>query len=182
MPSYPGPPSLPLPGPKSPCRGSFLPTAPWPLSSCDEGLGQEAEDRKQQKQEGGQEEADETPASSHSAPPTFRTAKQHFQKYLLESKLMRYYISSDNGRMWGRVLQGRRSTQSAPGAAQGAWAGAGGGQPCRGNPSPPASGSSVCPLSLREGVLLLHSQNASVQHRNHYFIPKATLGPPAYLS
>lgn len=111
------------PTPRRPEEEAFLPTAPWPLSGCDEGFGQEAEDRKQQKQEGGQEKADETPASSYSALSTFRTAKQCFQKYLHASKLMRHSISSDNGRMWGWVLQGRRSTQSAPGAVQGdqAW-------------------------------------------------------------
>lgn len=80
---------------------------------------QEAEGRKQQKQEGGQEEADETPASSHSALPTFRTAKQCFQKYLHESKLMRNYISSDNGRMWGWPSRGEDQRNQAAGTARG---------------------------------------------------------------
>lgn len=108
--------------PKNSYRGSFLPTVPWPLSSCDEGLGQEAEGRKQQRQEGGQEGADETPASSHSALPTFRTAKQRFQKYLHESKLMRDCISSDNGRMWGWSSRGEDQRNQAPGTVQGDWA------------------------------------------------------------
>lgn len=103
-----GPPSLPLPPQEPLQRKPFSPTAPCPLSGCDEGLGQEAEDRKQQKQEGGQEEADETPASSYSALPAFRIAKQCFQKYLHESKLMKHYISSDNGRMWGWLVQAEK--------------------------------------------------------------------------
>lgn len=117
-----GHPVCPSLAPKNSHRGSFLPTAPWPLSSCDEGLRQEAEGRKQQKQEGGQEEADETPASSHSAPPTFRTAKQCFQKYLHESKLMRDYISSDNGRIWGWSSRGEDQRNQATGTVQGDWA------------------------------------------------------------
>lgn len=117
-----GHPVCPSLAPENSHRGSFLPTAPWPLSSCDEGLRQEAEGRKQQKQEGGQEEADETPASSHSAPPTFRTAKQCFQKYLHESKLMRDYISSDNGRIWGWSSRGEDQRNQATGTVQGDWA------------------------------------------------------------
>lgn len=116
-----GHPVCPSQAPKNSYRGSFLPTAPWPLSSCDERLQQEAEGRKQQRQEGGQEEVDETPASSYSALPTFGTAKQCFQKYLHESKLMRDYISSDNGRMWGWSSRGEDQRSQAPGTLQGDW-------------------------------------------------------------
>lgn len=182
--------------PKNSYRESFLPTVPWPLSSCDEGLRQEAEDRKQQKQEGGQEEADETPASSHSALPTFRTAKQCFQKYLHESKLMRDCISSDNGRMWGWSSRGEDQRNQAPGTVQGdwAWGKASLVELKEEIPARQHCDNSICPISLRkrEQAAFCQLHKASSPCLSHFhgeqissllcFVLKGALGPLVYLN
>lgn len=80
--------------------------------------GQEAE----QRPEGGQEEAGRVPDPAHAQPDQPSREQHGISKNIYsESKLTRYCISADNGRMW--VLQGRRPTQSGRGSirATGAW-------------------------------------------------------------
>lgn len=72
----------------------------------------------QQRPEGGQEEEDGTLAPLTPSPTRHQESNVVFPKIFTvslhsESKLMRYSISADNGRMWGRALQGRRPTQLA---------------------------------------------------------------------
>lgn len=152
-PVVPGPPSRPLPcPPRTPAEEAFSPQLPGLCLAVMRDSRQEAEGRKQQKQEGGQEEADETTASSHSALPTFRTAKQCFPKYLHESKLMRDYISSDNGRMWGWSSRGDDQRNQAAGTMQGdrAWGKASLVELKEEIPACQHCDNSICPVSLRK--------------------------------
>lgn len=82
-------------------------------------LGQEA----QQRPEGGQEEGGWVPGPTHAQPYQPSRDQRGVSKNIYsESKLTRYCISADNGRMW--VLQGRRSTQSGRGCIRAPGAGA----------------------------------------------------------
>lgn len=99
-PGVPVPPSLPLPSPTKPPGGlcpSLQLTGLCPAARRD--LGKGSKDRKQQRQEGGQEEADKTPASLHSALQPSGEQSSVSKNIYSESKLIRYYISTDNGRM-----------------------------------------------------------------------------------
>ena len=99
---------LPLASLKVATRGRLL---PWRLRRGLAG-GSRAGNSAEAGKRSGRGGQDPTPARTRPYQPSGE--QQGVSKNIYsESKLMKYCISADNGRMWGGALQGRRPTQSA---------------------------------------------------------------------
>lgn len=117
---------LPLPPLKIKSGGSLSPWSSLAFVSLTGGLGQEAA-RTGNRAEAGRRSGrgGQDPDPAHAQPYQPSGEQQGVSKNIYsESKLMRYCISSNNRRMWGRALQGRRPTPAAahrPDEGPGGW-------------------------------------------------------------
>ena len=111
----PAPFRLPVPSLEISPVEAFLHGAHWPLLGWEEQLGQETARTGNPAEAGrssGRRGRDPGPAHTEPYQPS-REQRGVSKNIYSESKLTRYSISADNGRMWGQALQGRRPTQSA---------------------------------------------------------------------